>query len=462
MMSQAAKGIDAAMKSLALRIGPAIAVLAAVSVALGQPAPPSGPPPVLDAAARQDIVAKLADALRQRYVFPDVGAKMGDAISTKLMAGGYDSLTNPTQFASQLDADLAAIAHDKHLHVVTQGGGGRPPNLPPPPRSEAGVIRADRLAGGVGYIELSGFPPFPVYKPVIDRAMTALEGSKAIVIDDRRNRGGDPAAVGYFVSFFTPPGSATHINDIVLRQAGTQSFTHVPSMSQPTPVSFAGKPVYLLTSAATISGGEEVAYDLQSLKLATIVGEVTAGGANPTGPVILPSGFIALVPNGRAENPVTKTNWEGVGVHPDIATPAPDAFKTALAKLGQPPALDVASVSQKQVFAPRTTMTPGSDAALRRMLEGVAAGAPDYAMLDPGFAGLVRAQLPQVQAMLSKLGPIQSIKFDEVGGDGGDVFDVTYASATWRFGIQMGADGKISGSQIMGPAPAAAGPPPPR
>ena len=41
------------------------------------------------------------------------------------------------------------------------------------------------------------------------------------------------------------------------------------------------KPVFVLTSSRTFSGGEEFTNNLKSLKRATIVGETTGGGAHP-------------------------------------------------------------------------------------------------------------------------------------------------------------------------------------
>jgi pimeloyl-ACP methyl ester carboxylesterase len=438
--------------------GLVIAALAATALAQAQPAPANGAATgaPLDAAARQAVVTQLTTALRERYVFPVVGAKAAEVVSANLRSGAYDTLTDPAQFAVRLERDLFAIAHDEHLRVITPSSrlSGLPPpraSLPPaPPSSEVGVVRADRLRGGIGYIEITQFPPLAAFRPVIDRAMSALQGSKALVIDDRRNQGGDPASVDYLVSFLTPVGRPVHINDVIARQAGTQTFTRQTYYSQPTPVSFAGLPVYVLTSNMTFSGGEEFAYDLQTLKLATVVGDVTSGGANPTGPVRLGAGLTALVPWGRAENPITKTNWEGRGVHPDIEVPWSDALATTLSRLGQSRASDVTQVSEKQVFTPRTTPTPGSEAALRRLLETVASGAPDYAIMTPQFAEVVRTQLPQVQALLAKLGPVKSVRFYEFDGTN-DVFDVTYTANTWRFTVMLTADGKLTGSAILGP-----------
>lgn len=442
---------------LAAAIGFALVLAAIAATAHTQPSL-TPPGPTVDAAARQDIVAQLAEGLRRRYVFPDVGARLAEAITTSQKSGAYDGLTDPNAFAHRLDADLAGIAHDKHLHVVSQGG--RPEGLPAPVRSEAGVVRADRLPGGVGYIEVSGFPPLPAFKPVIDRAMRALAGSRALIVDDRRNTGGDPASVNYLVSFLAPAGRPVHVNDIVIRQPGTETFSRQAFDSQVTPVSFAGLPAYVLTSSLTISGGEELAYDLQSLKLATIVGEVTAGGANPTSSMALPSNLVAMIPFGRAENPITKTNWEGRGVSPDMPVSAAGAFAAALQRLGGSAATDVGSVSQKQVFAPRTNPLPGTESALRRMLMGIAAGAPDYDSMTPQFAQAARPQQARVQALLAGLGALKSIAFEEPGGVVGDDFDVAYAGGTWRFTIALAEDGKVAGIGILGPVGPATPPPP--
>ncbi|HSR65274.1 MAG TPA: S41 family peptidase, partial [Xanthomonadaceae bacterium] len=89
------------------------------------------------------------------------------------------------------------------------------------------------------------------------------------------------------------------------------------------------RPVYVLTSRRTFSGGEEAAYDLQTQKRATLVGETTGGGANPGEGYALAHGFAAFIPNGRSINPVTHANWEHTGVRPDIAVPAAEAQTAA-------------------------------------------------------------------------------------------------------------------------------------
>ena len=295
----------------------------------------------LDTAARRDIVAQLGDALRDRYVFPETGERAAVLIARASAAGEYDGLTDRHAFAGRLSADVRAIAQDKHLDIVSSGSwlpprSPPPPDgPPPPPRGE--LTRAERLSGGIGYIEVTSFPPLDEFKPVLDHAMAALKGSRTLVVDVRRTGGGSPESVAYFVSYLVQPGR--HLSDIISRTPKTKDFTRETFSSVPTPISFAGVPVYVLTSKNTFSGGEDFAYTAQALKRATIIGEVTGGGANPAGPVKLGHGLIAIIPFGRSENPVTKTNWEGRGVQPDVAAPASDALGLALQKLRHKPGL---------------------------------------------------------------------------------------------------------------------------
>lgn len=443
------------LKRIAWLVSVALAALPFTTApAAAQPAPAAQ---ALDAAARQAVVTQLATALRDRYVFPDVGEQAAARIDAALAAGEYDSLSDPGAFAARLNADVEAIAHDKHLRI----GGGAPQPPPagqapigPPPPSEAGVVRADKLAGGIGYIEVIGFPPPQAFKPALDRAMNALEGSRALIIDVRRNGGGAPPAVAYLVSFLLPPDQRVHINDIVGRVAGTGEFTRQSSYSEPTPVNFAGKPVYVLTSNRTFSGGEEFAYDVKALNVGVLVGELTGGGANPTGPVPLPHGIRAQIPFGRAENPVTKTNWEGHGVDPDVAVPAADALRVALERLGAEPAADIAAASLERVFAPRATPLPGTETAIRTLIAGAQSGAPNYDAMSPQFAEVVRAQMPGTPGLFAPLGELKSVTFRGPDMMGGDAYNVVFANGGLIMGVVLGPDGKILGGSIQPGAPA--------
>ncbi|GIO37042.1 hypothetical protein J41TS12_19030 [Paenibacillus antibioticophila] len=69
---------------------------------------------------------------------------------------------------------------------------------------------------------------------------------------------------------------------------------------------------------------------MQATKRATIVGETTSGGAHPTGQFDVGQGFLAFIPHSRSISPITKTDWEGTGVIPDVQVPADQALQKAI------------------------------------------------------------------------------------------------------------------------------------
>src|SRR5881394_3124606 len=312
---------------------------------------------VVDDAARRSVVASAAQALRRGYVFPDVGERAAAALESALAAGKYNDLTNPAAFAQQLTADLQAVAKDKHLRVNAFGQPLAPDGAPAaPPRNEAGIVRADRLPNNVGYLEIVAFPPLEAFQAPLDRALAALRDTRALIIDARRHGGGTPVAETYLASYFVEAGRRVAVNKFVWRNPGTDTFRTEEFFTSATPFSYAGKPVYVLTSSFTFSGGEALAYDLRALELGRVVGETTGGGAHPGGMVPVGAGFAMFLPAGRGENPTTGTNWQNVGVVPDIAVPAADALKVALEQLGvSAKAADVDALSEARLFEPSAT-----------------------------------------------------------------------------------------------------------
>ena len=237
-----------------------------------------------------------------------------------------------------LTKDLVEIGNDKHFRVVFD-----PSYTPPPagkllPTSEEvasyrqemsrmayGIDRVQRLPGNVGYLEVRGFGPALIVGAAYTNAISLLSGTDALVLDLRRNGGGEPESVAHLLSHFFAEGDERHLNDIYSRPTNaTREYWTNPAVT----VRYT-KPIHVLTSSQTFSGGEEAAYDLQTQKRATLIGETTGGGANPGDNVALGHGLVAFIPTGRAINPITKTNWEHVGVKPDVAVPAAAAMKTA-------------------------------------------------------------------------------------------------------------------------------------
>ncbi len=406
------------------------------------PAPALGP---IDGTARAAAVTAAAKALRDRYVFPDVAEKAALKIEANLASGAYDGLGDPVVFADRLTNDLAEVAHDKHMRVSVAGGPPPPilAKMGRPPLSEFGVVRADRLPGGVGYIEISGFPPPEVFNPAATRAMAALAGSKAIIVDVRRNGGGSPDSVAYLASFFFDDAKPRHLNDLIWRNAGTKTFRTQTFYTTHTPTKFIGVPVYLLTSEFTFSGGEEFSYDMQTQKRAVLVGDVTGGGANPGGVQPIGPGLMIFMPAGRAQNPITKTSWEGRGVAPEIVVPHEDALRVALQRLGHPQSAGtVEALSQERVFAPHTTPTAASEAAARRLLAEAASQQFRYDLMTPQLAETIRNDIPTLKAQIDHWGNLQSLTFRRVDPGGADVYDVKFANGGARLVLVLTADGK--------------------
>lgn len=325
------------LATLALVLGAVLPVLSpspAAAQLVRAEAPPDGP---IDDAARKAAVTGLAKALRQHYVFPDAGERYAGALLKKLAAGGYRE-TTAIALAEAISSDLQAIRKDLHLRIRFDPS-FRPhdPEAHPSAEDKAryrkavtwqnfGVEKVERLAGNVGYIDLRNFHPVDMAGPSLSAAMSLVAGSDALILDLRQNGGGDPETVAFLCSYFFPDDDRVHINDIYDRPKNeTHQYWTLPVPG----VRYVGKPVYVLTSARTFSAAEEFSYDLQTQKRATLVGETTGGGAHPGEMVAIGGGFIAFVPTGRAINPITRTNWEGVGVKPDIAAPAAQAFQVA-------------------------------------------------------------------------------------------------------------------------------------
>jgi C-terminal processing protease CtpA/Prc len=133
--------------------------------------------------------------------------------------------------------------------------------------------------------------------------------------------------VALICSYLFPGHERVHLNDLYWREGDrTEQFYTLPYVPGRR---YLDKEVYVLTSKRTFSGAEEFTYNLKNLKRATIVGEATGGGAHPGGTRRVTDHFAVWVPGGRAINPITKTNWEGTGVTPDVAVPADQALATA-------------------------------------------------------------------------------------------------------------------------------------
>jgi hypothetical protein len=295
----------------------------------------------LNAPDRAAIVQTLATKLNAKYIEPALAERVGSAVARKNAEGGYASATSAQAFSAVLAADLRKFSGDLHFGARLDeafreySGGGLLSRAEmdevrdQTERQGYGIEKLERLPGNVGYIELRRFGFTTFVGPAYTAAMSLMAGTDALILDLRRNGGGSPASVAYLMSHFFPVGDQRHLIDIYNRATDTtEQIWTVPTVAQRY-----DKPVYVLTSARTFSGGEDCAYGFQAQKRGTLVGETTGGGSNPVGWFSVGHGIVVAIPTSRTTNFVTKTNWEHVGVKPDVAVPAAQALQTAHAAI---------------------------------------------------------------------------------------------------------------------------------
>ena len=308
----------------------------ALGVALSTAAQADPVAPKLSAAERAEVLQTLEKKLTANYVFPDVAARINAALPGR--AAAYAGAATAVDFGEMLTQDLRTIGNDKHFRIFFDPDfhPSEAPDAVPSAEDMAhqrveiaehafGVEKVMRLPGNVAYVELRGFGPTELVASAYASTLALVQGSDALILDLRRNGGGSPTSVALWMSWFFAQGDERHLNDIYTRSTdATQQFWTTTSVGERY-----AKPVYVLVSPRTFSGGEECAYDFQTQKRATLVGETTGGGANAGDRFALGHGLVVNIPTARAINPITHTNWEHVGVKPDIAAPAAQAQQVA-------------------------------------------------------------------------------------------------------------------------------------
>jgi len=291
----------------------------------------------LDTAERTEVLKRIGRALEERYVFPELGTSCRTYLQNAAEAGVFEQDDDPIAFASHLTKELQRITKDGHMRVRHRAARLMRERRDDPAAARArrlrqmrernyGIQSVTRLDGNIGYLDLRAFVGMEGAATRAAAAMCLLHGADAIIVDLRRNGGGSPDMVQFLCSYFF--AEKTHLNSLYWREGNTtKEYWTLDDLPGPR---MADVPLFVLTSSRTFSAAEEFTYNLKTRKRATAVGETTGGGANPGGMVPVGKRFGIFVPTGRAINPITKTNWEGTGIEPDIACEADDALATAL------------------------------------------------------------------------------------------------------------------------------------
>ena len=296
----------------------------------------------------QELTNSIASLMKTNYVFPEQAVKMADLLVSKTKSGKYNQLIDPQELSAQLTKDLRSINNDNHLRVsfapqhIAQIREAK--KLPVDKQILASDLKWKRslnygfkevkiLDGNIGYINLTNFSDTKIGGETAVGAMNFVANTDAIIFDIRENGigngGGHPEMI-QLISSYLFDVKPVHLNSFYWRDQNknTQRWT-LPYVYGKRNIE---ADVYILTSKSTYSASEEFAYNLKSLKRATIIGETTGGGAHPGEDMIATDRFLVWIAKGRAINPITKTNWEGTGVTPHISVNEEDALKTAYKK----------------------------------------------------------------------------------------------------------------------------------
>jgi hypothetical protein len=282
------------------------------------------------AQSNNDIVKNIQELMLENYIFLDKAKETNLHLDSLITTNYFETYTDPKDFAKALSVEMQKVTNDKHLNIA-------PPRPPRPPQNNSdftsrhltnlvrfrsgGFGKIDLLDGNVGYVQLKGFRREDIFK--VDDVMNYLSTADAIIIDLRENGGGSGLGL-YWSSYFLKDN--THLTGTYERRTDTKKELNTVSVKGNKRLDM---PIFILTSNRTFSAAEAFAYDLQSRKRATIIGEITGGGAHPVDFMRLPKGYGLIVPYAESINPITKSNWEGVDVIPDFKTTKEESLTKA-------------------------------------------------------------------------------------------------------------------------------------
>jgi retinol-binding protein 3 len=284
-----------------------------------------------DDATRARVIDRLTGVLDDFYVFPETAKKMSGALRKRKNSRDYRAVSDGRDFARKLTQDLQEVSHDKHLEVrfsyvvLPADLARKDPEAESKQLAAAncGFEKAEHLWPNVGYLKLDVFANAAICAPTASAAMNFLADSDALILDLRDNRGGGGGMVEYIASYLF--AERTHLDDFYNRKESSREETwtlpYVPGKK------IIGKPVFVLTSKGTFSAAEYLSNVLRNLKRATLIGETTGGGAHTGETKRIDDHFLVSVPTGR---PLTKTDWEGTGIEPDVKVAADQALDVAL------------------------------------------------------------------------------------------------------------------------------------
>ena len=330
---------------------------------------------------KENVIQSLSQLMNDFYVFPEVAKLTDEHLKAQLLDGYFDQFENDETFAAALTKSVQAINKDKHMRIRANQPYMAPEKsqekiveehiarIDRSRKSNAGFKTVKTLEGNVGYLDLRGFAGIESGKEVADAYMKLMSRTDAIIIDLSKNGGGSPSMVQYLCSYFFD--QKLLLNSLYWREGNrTQEFWTLDEVGG---LRMGDIPLFIITSERTFSAAEEFSYNMQTQKRATLVGQTTGGGANPGGTKRINDNLRVFIPTGKAINPITKTNWEGVGVIPEEETSVEDAYDKAL---------DLAQEAAEAYRAKRNEKSSQLFMDLNSKLDSYTAGKSDETILE--------------------------------------------------------------------------------
>lgn len=310
----------------------------------------------------QDSVNIVCNSLKNNYVFPEVAKKCSAYLHHELQKGAYDAISDPDTFAQVITADLRLLSEDKHIQIRVNSS----QDQIRPKTEEDEIVYLKSMTYGLGtyrnllsigfikelpehfgYLEVHGFQAvdkndseYKRFPNAVEQTRTAFaeameeirnKNPKTIIIDLRNNGGGSPYGVQLLSSYFLTENTPLNTikwrknDDMVIEERNTLPFDIIAKEKR-----LIDTPLYILTSQRTFSAGEEFANNMKALNRAIIIGEVTRGGANPGRSHQLNDLFEIFIPDGQSINPHNGSNWEGIGIIPDVVVSSDEALDFVL------------------------------------------------------------------------------------------------------------------------------------
>jgi len=288
---------------------------------------PQAPSRTLKPNEIKQTVGAIAQIFEEKYVFADEGKKIAELLRRKLNEGEYDKINQGPVLARKLQEDARTVSQDRHIAVYyapDRINTMKDPELQKKEKEDSllkdritnhGFEEIRILPGNIGYLKLNYFSGTKTAFETAVAAIQFLSNSDAVIIDLRWNPGGESSMVQFISSYFL--GDDPELLDVFHFREGHRveqmwSLPYVPGQK------LEHTELYILTSGLTFSAAEGMAYDLQSLKRAVVVGESSMGGAHPVDTVDVDDKFLVNIPYAYSKNPITEDNFEGKGVKPDV------------------------------------------------------------------------------------------------------------------------------------------------